>query len=126
MDIKCSLSVQQFVCSVRLQAMCDSRFIRTVAQNTKLIIQMNEALTNYGEQPDRARFRKPVLQAITGKELLDPKDGKPSQNMLSYRWHHILIEELNDPESDIIIREIAELVENNPEKQPRYIFPQEW
>jgi hypothetical protein len=126
MAINCSREVQQFVCSVRLQSMGDADFRRSDKQSTKLIIQMNEALTNYGEQPNRAEFRKPVLQAITGQKLLDPKEGEPSQNMLSSRWHHILIEELQDVKSDVIIREIARLIEANPETKPWCVFPQEW
>ena len=126
MVINCSRDVQQFVCSVRLQAMGDAGFRRSDKQSTKLIIQMNEALTNYGEQPNRAQFRKPVLQAITGQKLLDPSDGEPSQNMLSSRWHHILIEELNIVESDVIIREIARLIEANSQAEAWSIFPPEW
>jgi len=126
MAINCSREVQQFVCSVRLQSMGDADFRRSDKQSTKLIIQMNEALTNYGEQPNRAEFRKPVLQAITGYKLLDPSDGECSQNMLSSRWHHILIEELLDPKSDIILREIARLIESNPQVKPWEIFPKEW
>ena len=126
MAIQYSNELAQFICSVRLQACTDAKIRRTDAQRVKLIIMLNDALTSYGENPLRKNLRKPVLQAITGLPLLDPSDGECSQNMLSNRWHNILIEEMSNVESDLRAREIARLIESNPETAPWEIFPTEW
>lgn len=126
MAITCSHDVKCFIADVRRQAIDDTNWRRSNKQCTKLVIQLEKALTHNGEQPDRADYRKAILQAITGQKLLDPNTGKPTQNMLTSRWHHILIEETLDGKSDLIIREIARLIEENPHVAPFDLFPKEW
>ena len=125
MDITYSPALKRFVCSVRRLAMNDQNYRRSDNQCIKLIIQLEDALTGGGFQPDWKIFRKPVLQAITGQQLMDV-DGYPSQNMLTSRWHSVLIDATLDGQADFIIREIANLVSINFAIPPWKLFPEDW
>jgi hypothetical protein len=126
MVTQCSLDVKSFIAMVRRQAETNTPYRRSEAQNIKLIIQLNKALTHDEEQPERKVWRVPVLQAITGDKLLDPSKGKASQNMLSLQWHSALIDVTEGGKSDGIIREIARTVEADSMEQPWELFSKTW
>ena len=131
MDLQCSAELKAFIADVRRRAE-GGLYRRTNGQKLKLLIQINDALTfrdpstHAKEQPERKKFRVPVLQAITGKELLHFEDGHPSQDMLDSKWHSILIEETNNGKADRIIREIARIIESQSDTEPYSLFPDTW
>lgn len=108
-----SSDVEQFVTSIRLRALEDCSFgYRTNAQAQKLAIQIQQTLRN----PEN---RKAVLQALTGLPI-------GTQNELTFWYHHVLIDELQEEADADLLRAIEDIVEATAGSEPWALFPWYW